>query len=60
MEETLRRINKVVDKISEDVTELLVSDGRKHERIKSLEYSRKWASIILGTVIAAIIIGVLI
>jgi hypothetical protein len=54
MEETLIRINKVVDKISEDVTELLVSDGRKHERLKSLESSRKWAFGILATITATV------
>ena len=60
MEETLKRISKVVDKISEDVTQLLVSDGRKHERIKSLESTRKWTFGILGTIIAAVVIGVFI
>jgi hypothetical protein len=54
MEETLIRINKVVDKISEDVTELLVSDGRKHERLKSLESSRKWAVGIIATITATV------
>ncbi len=60
MEETIRRISEVVDKISEDVTQLLVSDGRKHERIKSLESTRRWGFTILGTIIAAVIIGVFI
>jgi hypothetical protein len=55
MKEALERISLVVDKISCDVTELLVSDGRKHERLKSLESSRRWACGIIGTVIAAII-----
>ena len=59
MEETLKRISKVVDKISEDVTQLLVSDGRKHERIKSLESTRKWAFGILGTIIAASVLAVI-
>ena len=60
MEETLKRINDVVDKISEDVTKLLVSDGRKHERIKSLESTRKWTFTIVGSVIVAVIVGVFI
>ena len=46
--------------IRDDVKSLLISDGRKHERIKSLESTRKWAFGILGTIIAAVIIGVFI
>ncbi len=53
MEELLREIR-------DDVKELLVSDGRKHERIKSLESTRKWAFSILGGVIIAVIVGVFI
>ena len=45
--------------IRDDVKKLLISDGRKHERIKSLESTRKWAFGILGTIIAAAVIAVI-
>lgn len=60
MEELLKQINDKVDKIGTNVTELLVSDGRKHERIKSLENTRKWILGILGTVTAAVLIAALV
>ena len=59
MQEILKQISEDVRKTRDDVTELLVSDGRKHERIKSLESSRKWIGVILGAIIAAVVIGML-
>ena len=50
----------LLKEIRDDVKTLLVSDGRKHERIKSLESTRKWVFGVLGIVTAAVIIGVLI
>ncbi len=60
MEEMVREIRDAVEKLGDGMTELLVSDGRKHERIKSLESTRKWAFSILGGVIIAVIVGVFI
>ena len=60
MEEMIREIRDDVKELRRGMTEMSVSDGRKHERIKSLESTRKWAFGILGTIIAAVIIGVFI
>ncbi len=60
MKETLERIDKKLEGIQGDLTALLVSDGRKHERIKSLESTRKWALGILAVVLSAVIVGVII
>ncbi len=60
MEELLKEIRDNVKKLNNGMTELLVSDGRKHERIKSLESTRKWAFSILGGIIIAVIVGVFI
>ena len=52
MEEILREIR-------DDVKSLLVSDGRKHERIKSLEDSRRTAlKIVIGVFLIIIAAGV--
>ena len=50
----------LLKEIRDDVKELLVSDGRKHERLKSLESTRRWTFGIVATVIAAVIISVVI
>ena len=60
MEALLLEIRDDVKQLRVGQTELLVNDGRKHERIKSLESTRKWAFGIVGTIIAAVIIGVFI
>ncbi len=60
MKELLEEIRDNVEKLNDGMTELLISDGRKHERIKSLEFTRKWTFNILGGVIIAVIVGVFI
>ena len=50
----------LLKEIRDDVKELLVSDGRKHERLKSLESFRRWFVVIIGTVFAALIISALV
>jgi len=59
MEALLLEIRDDVKQLRLGQTELLVNDGRKHERIKSLESTRKWAFGILGTIIAAAVIAVI-
>ena len=60
MKELLEEIRDDVKKTREDVTTLLVKDGRKDERIKSLELTRKWMFGIFGTVITAFLISAII
>jgi len=60
MEELLREIRDDVKELRKGMTEMSVSDGRKHERIKSLESTRRWAFSILGGIIIAVIVGVFI
>jgi hypothetical protein len=60
MEDRLKEILDTVKDISKDTKALAINEGRNHERLKSLEATRKWSLGILGTVIAAVIIGVLI
>jgi protoheme ferro-lyase len=60
MEDRLKEILETVKDISKDTKALAINEGRNHERLKSLEATRKWVSVIFSTVIAAVIIGVLI
>ena len=53
-------MEEILKEIRDDVKTLLVSDGRKDERLKSLERTRTWIFGILGTVAAAIVISTII
>jgi hypothetical protein len=53
-------MEEILKEIRDDVKTLLVSDGRKHERIKSLESTRKWVFGIIGTIVAAVVISAVI
>ena len=53
-------MEEILKEIRDDVKLLLVSDGRKHERIKSLESTRKWVFGIVAVVLSAIIVSVII
>jgi hypothetical protein len=54
MEERLKEILDTVKDISKDTKALAINEGRNHERIKSLESSRKWAVGIIATITATV------